>query len=185
MTNVTRSLFSVWSLVMATSLLGAGAAWADTDERCTSMLCNLYNRMAPASLSKPGATPVAPTSPKGGSRDVSSTSGTAQKAKPQDVSGTPASNSTYWTDVQGGLLGGIAGTPERCTSSTCNLYYGDNPPEDPAAEAALAPPSVTESTPVETYDAPHAARRRGNVVADGERSSCEPSPQDPWRCYRR
>lgn len=184
---------SLKALAFIVPLLAAGASTAQPDERCSGTLCDFYYGGAPAKEPAPSAKPAAPTPimvPQGGLMGFFR-SGTASNTAPSDANGTPQSSMTSRVHVGGGGVAGLVRgeTPERCSGTICDIYYGGSPPEKPEQPTAAAAPSeaTADAAIADTADEEPRARRRSRVeyVEREEKPGCAPNPQDPWRCYRK
>lgn len=185
----------VTSVLVPTAFVIAGAASAQTAQRCEGTLCDLYYGSSAAEATPPGATP-APTplmAPQGGIL------GFFSSGKPAPQGGATQAAVPALAVQGGGVVGMMNGAPqERCTGTLCDLYYGGPPPEHatPAAlpqpaeapRSARAPAGAPGLAPATVPDDDEAPVRRGRRSVEAapreEKPRCAAPASDPWRCYR-
>lgn len=186
------------AILFAIGLVLSGApAHAQSDDRCSGTLCDLYYGNKPKSP-QPAANPQ--QAPAGAQQLTVPTGGFLSRffgGGQQPAQGTAGGQAQEQHSLIGG--GGIAGmvrgdTPDRCTGTLCDLYYGGPPKEKPAQAAAQAPATTqaatqahatTQAAATGSYNAePLPAPDAPDAVMRAPVRKCVATPADPWKCYK-
>lgn len=177
------------AILFAIGLVLSGApARAQSDDRCSGTLCDLYYGNKPKNQQPAANAQQAPaggqqlTVPTGGF--LSRFFGGGQQPAQQGAAGGQAQGQHSLVGG-GGIAGMVRGdAPDRCTGTLCDLYYGGPPKEKPAQGAARAQ-ATTQAAASGSYNAePLPAPDAPDTVMRAPVRKCVATPADPWKCYK-